>query len=109
MTTAMKALIALIAATALLVPVGAALSTESVSKAPFEAEPREASELSLPVAPSMDIPWLNIGSTAPKADVMVGPKVDDLRPFLLPSTTAPTQFSSVWFHPTFLDGASNEN
>ena len=50
-------------------------------------------------APELDkVPWLNFGSgsSIKKSDLMAGPKVDALQPFLLQPATPTTQFSSTW-------------
>ena len=50
-------------------------------------------------APELDkVPWLNFGSgsSVKKSDLMAGPKVDALQPFLLQPATPTTQFSSTW-------------
>ena len=96
MSPVLRGFLGVALATAVLAPCNSALSGESLIK----KKNGEMEVVALPPLPAM--PWLSASSTASRADVMVGPKVDDLRPFLLQPASPATQFSSVWtFEPEF--------
>jgi hypothetical protein len=89
---------ALLMAGSLLVPhIGPAFGNDRLS-AP-RAEPDIVSRWDALLRDRSDqVPWLHwgISRSAPKGDVMIGPKIDTLGPFLLQPAQPTTLFSSTW-------------
>jgi hypothetical protein len=98
-----KGLFALLLAGTLMVPhITPALGDEGTvglrvpGQHPSQAGSWEA--LPLPPVPHLEtMPWLSAGSllTGPKVEVLLGPKIETLGPFLLGPSIPPTRFSST--------------
>jgi hypothetical protein len=100
-----KTLFALLVAGSLTVPpVGPALSNDATAGLGGKGTNRAQSEwaaLPLPPVPHLEtMPWLTSGSLVrgPKIDMLLGPKIETLGPFLVAPSTPPRQFSSITPH-----------
>jgi len=81
-----KGLFALLLAGALMVPhVTPALGTDSTLGLGHAPAPQgNGRDLQLPPIPRLDtLRWLHTGARGPKVDILMGPKLDTLGPFLL--------------------------